>query len=82
MNEYVYRGFKIFYKIELDKTNNSLYQADDGYAECLLDNKKSTAAPRKFHTEYSTLAGVQDQITKLVEDYIDFEWEEFNKMHD
>lgn len=79
--EYVYKGFKVSYNIELDKTSGHLFKAN-GYAECLVGKEQSTQPPRKFHTEYSTLVGVQTQIKKLVEDYIDFEWEEFKKMHD
>ncbi|MGQ3888714.1 hypothetical protein ACQUW5_06730 [Legionella sp. CNM-1927-20] len=79
MPEYIYKGFKVVYNIDTDESNNKLYKAD-GYVQCLLD--KNNHPPQKFHTEYSTLAGVQEEIKKMLEDYIDFEWNEFNKMHD
>lgn len=79
MIEYNYKNFKIFYNIELDKTQNNLYIAD-GYVTCSIDKKKSIL-PRKFHTEYTTKTGVQNEIKKLIEHYIDFEWQEFYEMH-
>jgi len=80
MTEYVYRGFKVSYNVEAIKNSGQLYRAD-AYALCIMDNKK-TVLPKKFHTEYSSLTGVQAEIKKMVEDYIDFEWKEYEKMHD
>ncbi|MFC3907662.1 hypothetical protein ACFORL_01030 [Legionella dresdenensis] len=80
MAEYVYKGFKIIYNVEPVKNTSNLYRAD-GYAVCLMDESRD-ALPRKFHTEYSTLAGVQEEIKKLLQDYIDFEWREYNKMQE
>ncbi len=37
--------------------------------------------PRKFHTEFTTKSGVRDSIKKLMENYIDFEWQEYYEIH-
>ncbi|MBA2655395.1 MAG: hypothetical protein H0U70_00215 [Tatlockia sp.] len=79
MPEYSYKNFKIHYKIHQDKTKKNLYAAD-GYISSLTDNKNS-CAPRKFHTEYTTRAGVQNEIKRLMENYIDFEWQEYYEIH-
>lgn len=82
MVEYNYKNFKIFYNVELDKRNKN-YTAD-GYVTCSLKRAKNRAKAilsRKFHTEDTTKTGVQHQIKRLIEGYIDFEWQEFYEMH-
>jgi hypothetical protein len=79
MSEYDYKNFKIFYNVELDKTNKKLYTAD-GYVVFALD----TVVPNlstKFHTEYTTENGVRNEIKKLIENYVDFEWQKFYEVH-
>lgn len=76
MTEYKYRQFKIHYNVRTDKTQN-LYTAD-GY----ISNPSGSAPYRKFHTEYTSKAGVQAEIKKLIEKYIDFEWREFYEMNE
>lgn len=79
MAEYSYKNFKIHYDIQLDKTKKNLYAAD-GYISNLRDKKCSCTA-RKFHTEFTTKSGVRDSIKKLMENYIDFEWQEYYEIH-
>lgn len=79
MTEYEYRKFKIHYNIKTDKTKRNLYAAD-GYISNPA-NANSSISERKFHTEYTTKAGVKNEIKKLIENYIDFEWQEFYEIH-
>lgn len=78
MSEYTYKGFKVFYSIVPVKSESKLYRAD-GYVKCFLDNKEPVVS-RKFHTEYPTQTGVKNEIKKMLEEYIDFEWQEFYEM--
>lgn len=79
MTEYDYKKFKIHYNIQSDKTKKNLYTAD-GYISNPQDSNCSCAS-RKFHTEFFTKAGVQNEIKKLMENYIDFEWQEYYEIH-
>jgi hypothetical protein len=79
MPEYQYKNFKIFYNVELDKTNKKLYRAD-GYAVCALDRADPNLST-KFHTEYTTEIGARNEIKKLIENYVDFEWQKFYEVH-
>jgi hypothetical protein len=79
MTEYDYKKFKIHYNIQSDKTKKNLYAAD-GYISNPLDSNCSCTA-RKFHTEYGTKSGVKNEIKKLIENYIDFEWQEYFEIH-
>ena len=75
MIEYIYRGFKISYKIEPVRHEENLYQAA-GHATYLLNIPKSFV-PARFHTEYDTHAAVEHEIRTLVENYVDFELKNF-----
>lgn len=79
MTEYDYKNFKIHYNICSDKSKKNLYIAD-GYISNPSEHTDSASAKR-FHTEYTTKTGVQSEIKKLIENYIDFEWKEFYEMH-
>ena len=76
--EYIYRGFKISYKIEPTTAGTNTYTAT-GHAVYLLSAPKSFS-PKKFHTEYVTFAGTEHEIRKLLENYIDFELKKFYEM--
>lgn len=78
MNEYIYKGFKISYRIVETVAQENLYKAD-GSVIYLLDPEKSLA-PVKFHTEYDSYSGAEYEIKKLLENYIDFELKNFNEM--
>nr|HAT8714213.1 hypothetical protein [Legionella jordanis] len=78
MTQYVYKGFKICYSIQPSSENLNLYKAD-GYA-IRPTQKETSTAPQKFHTEHPTKEGAKNEIKKLLEDYIDFEWQEFHEM--
>lgn len=79
MTVYNYKKFKIHYNIQGDKTKKNLYTAD-GYVLCSPD-QEDTDLKQCFHTEYTTREGVQKEIKRLIENYIDFEWKEFYEMH-
>ncbi|CEK12053.1 hypothetical protein [Legionella hackeliae] len=78
MNQYTYKGFKVIYQVDSSDAAPNLYKAD-GYVVRATDNRNSTS-PQKFHTEYPTKKGAETEIKKLLEDYIDFEWQEFYEM--
>jgi hypothetical protein len=78
MIEYVYREFKIQYDIKLEKNYINLYKAQ-GYAQC-LKNKRNSDPKINFTTEFPTLKGAQEEIKKIIQDYIDFEWDQFYKI--
>ncbi len=80
MIEYVYKGFKVVYKVEASEQNSNLYKAD-GQVLTSSEHKEPILA-QKFHTEYPSKLGAQTQIRKLVEDYIDFEWKKFYEMQE
>ena len=78
MIEYVYREFKIQYDIKLEKNCINLYSAQ-GYAQC-LKNQRNNNPKINFTTEFPTLEGAQEEIKKIIKDYIDFEWDQFYKI--
>ena len=79
MTDYLYKGFKVFYTIKPTDKNKNLYIAD-GHVLCCMHPTHSE--PRKFHTEYPSKAGVETEIKKMLEDYIDFEWHEYHEMQE
>lgn len=78
MIEYIYRGFKLSYKIEHPKQEKNSYTAA-GFATYLLNVPKSFV-PAKFHTEYDTHTSAEHEIKKLLENYVDFELKSFYEM--
>lgn len=77
MTEYVYRGFTISYLIAKDIEKNS-FKAD-GTVEFMQDNS-TPYVPIRFHTEYDTYIGAEQEIKKLLENYVDFELKSFYEM--
>lgn len=75
MPRYTYKGFTIYYDIM--PTDNNLYQAE-GYVCFSKENNQETS--KKFHTEHSDEQEIESEIKRLLENYIDFEWNEFLKM--
>ena len=78
MIEYIYKGFKLSYKIITSEFEKNTYKAD-GSLTYLLNIPKSFA-PKKFHTESSTSVGAEHEIKKLLENYVDFELKNFYEM--
>ena len=76
MAEYLYKGFKIFYEVAPYAKN--LYQAQ-GEVKCSVKHA-TPALSKKFHTEGSTGESALSEIKKLMERYIDFEWQQFHRM--
>lgn len=75
MKEYSYKGFKVVYNVQKAKSSTNLYSAN-GRAVCSLTGGEPTLL-NKFHTEHPTRVGAENEIKKLLENYIDFEWQEF-----
>ncbi|MCP0914955.1 MULTISPECIES: hypothetical protein [Legionella] len=80
MTDYIYKGFKISYKIVATEVDKNLYKAD-GSVTYLLNRGPKTYTPVKFHTEYETYNGAEYEIKKLLENYVDFELKSFYEMN-
>lgn len=78
MIEYIFKGFKMSYKIVAAEFEKNTYKAE-GSVSYLLNMPKSFM-PKKFHTEYITQAGAEYEIKKLLEDYVNFELKNFYDM--
>ena len=72
MNNYYYRQFDVLYETKLN--DNKLYTAH-GYAVCLINERKPSLA-HEFSTDAPTQEDAENQIKKLINDYIDFEWQQ------
>lgn len=72
--EYNYKGFKISYTIQ-EMEKSKCYRAE-GEVLCYVNNCEPNLT-QKFITEFPTKAGAKKEIKKLIENYIDFEWQKF-----
>ncbi len=79
MIEYIYKGFKISYKITSIEAEKNTYKAD-GSVTYLLNIPKSFT-PKQFQTENHTHLGAEHEIKNLLESYIDFELKNFYEMN-
>lgn len=77
MSEYQYKGFHIRYEIKPVNSTSPLYLADG-----CINRYKQKGVGQKFHTENTSFASAKRDLTKLIEDYIDFEWKEFHACAD
>lgn len=77
MVEYIYKGFKIAYRIS-GQGEEQRYRAD-GTALCLIDHPHEFSK-KKFHTEFITQEGAEAEIKKLLENYVDFELKSYYEM--
>lgn len=77
MIEYIYKGFKISYKVIPANFENKTFNAN-GSATYLLNAPKF--AHQKFHTEDNTQTGAEHEIKKLLENYVNFELKNFYDM--
>ncbi|WP_028388743.1 hypothetical protein [Legionella fairfieldensis] len=73
MSEYTYRGFKICYQIKKDP-GTQLYKADGFIVSTMDDGEKIDS---KFHTEALSNKKAENEIKKIIEKFIDFEWHEY-----
>ena len=78
MIEYIYKGFKLSYKITSADLEKNIFKADGALTYLL--NMPKTFASKKFHTEYETHAGAEHEIKKLLENYVNFELKNFYDM--
>ena len=72
MSEYFYKGFKVNYNIQ--KSEDNIYQAT---AEVTRDPDYANDLVKVFQTERSTQQGVEKEIKKMIQEYINFEWKEY-----
>lgn len=78
MTTYIYKGFKVVYEIEQANKEGTLFKADAYVIP--KDDCNNLDMSTRFHTEFPTKDGVQQEIKKLLENYIDFEWKKLNEM--
>ena len=76
--EYIYRGFKISYKMEPAAHENNGYKAA-GHATYLLSKPKIFPSTT-FQTEYDTHTGTEHEIRTLLENHVDFELKNLYEM--
>ncbi len=75
MIEYIYKGFKLSYKITAADPEKKRFKAD-GALTYLLSMPK-TFTQKKFHSEYETHASAEHEIKKLLENYVNTELKNF-----
>jgi len=80
MPDYTYKRFKIHYDIETSEVGKNLFEAGGCIVEDL--NGIAPSPPINFHTSYPSRDGAEEQIKKIIEDYIDFEWGAFIGMRE
>ena len=78
MIEYIYKGFKLSYKITSPDRKKNTFKADGALTYLL--NMPKTFTPKQFYTEYETHAGAEHEIKKLLENYVNFELKNFYEM--
>ena len=78
MIEYLYKGFKLSYKITATDLEKNTFKADGSLTYLL--NVPPTFMPKQFHTEYETRMGAEHEIKKLLENYVNFELKNFYDM--
>ena len=80
MPEYFYREFRVCYEIRAKHNSHVFFEAS-GYVQSLT-NIGTTNQLINFSTEFATAEGAIREIKKIMEDYIDFEWEQFYRIQD
>ncbi len=78
MTEYIYKGFKVHYLIKQDKKEPSSYNAK-GSVICYIKGDGPTLS-QKFQTEGPSKNFVQNEIKKMINSYIEFEWKQYIEM--
>lgn len=76
MIEYSYRGFNLAYEVRC--LGRDLYKAKGKVEK--EEIKQRRGAAKNFYTEFPTKIGAEQEIKKLLEDYVNFEWMEFYAM--
>ena len=78
MPQYIYKSFEIVYEVQQLNANEYEGRGTLSYK----NERASPLLPQQFRTICQTAAGAEKKIKKLMEDYIDFEWDEFIEMHE
>lgn len=73
MIEYIYKGFKVSYKIVPTEVNT--YRAEGSLLYLLATPKHFT--PKKFHAVLDTHRAAEYEIKKQLEDHVNFELKRF-----
>ncbi len=76
MTEYIYKGFKIKYVIE--QLDADTYKATGSVLSYVKEQGPHLS--QQFQTEGASKNYVQQEIKKIMNEYIDFEWKQFNEM--
>lgn len=76
MTEYEYKGFKLCYQIEPHQRDKKLF-GSFGY---IVNTNAQEAILAKFHTDFNTKEGVLTEIRRLMEEYVDFEWNQYQEV--
>ena len=75
MIEYIYKGFKISFKVVPAAANKNTYKAEGSVIYLL--NMPTSFAPKKFDAEHHTYASTEHEIKALLEHYADVELKNF-----
>ena len=78
MTDYTHKGFKVHYDVEPVEQGKSLYKANGSVN--LKGNDPDTI--QKFQTEGSSRDEVEEEIKKMINQYIEFEWKQFKDTQD
>jgi len=82
MIEYIYKGFKLSYKVsEIASSEHTSYEAH-GNAVYLLSTPKKWFSQTHFHTDNENHQGAEHEIKRLLENYVDFELKNFYAMQE
>lgn len=88
MIEYIYKGFKLSYKVsevrasaENPGAELASYEAH-GNAVYLLSTPKKWFSQTHFHTDNDSHHGAEHEIKRLLENYVDFELKNFYAMQE
>ena len=77
MIEYIYKGFKLSYKIIATESEKNRYMADG--SSIYLLNTPDSFRPKKFHKIYETLThgDAEHEMKQLLENHVDLELKKF-----
>jgi len=86
--EYIYKGFKLSYKVSEVRslaadaaTEPTLYEAH-GNAVYLLSTPKKWFSQTHFHTDNESHPDAEHEIKRLLENYVDYELKNFYAMQE
>ncbi len=75
MIEYIYKGFKLSYKIVAPENEKKTYKVN-GFITYLL-NIPHSFSPKKFYNEYATHSDAEHEMKQLLENHVNLELKHF-----